>query len=591
MEGPARNRDGGGTHLPSRSPFRNLRQSPWKLGRGMNEKTLADSLRVLVKPATSHPTKHVEAREARSASPLRTLKPTTNVVRMSPRRSRNKEIDEEPKMKLHESEINIFKQLCLNKHDENAAIEILLDSAESNIPELYTASSGSSDHGSRAKSRKKAGSVEGRKKFMDRFFFKSQRKPSTHFGSSDDFLGSSKQNGVSVSHSSNTRDEPNIPTPPSSIPRTRISVVNTLPSVSNFAWTGPIEKSSVENNIERTKKTIVDSNVERTRSILDDIHEGGDTTSNISSLSGTRTSSLVTPVNFNRHESLGFESITDIRKCLQEMERQLGQATNKGQRVSRQKVMRALFTVADSLEDDEEKSHLKKELKTSMEVKKAEATQPVETKPLKLDSSDDDKSELTTSDDGDFTNDEDFTLDSGTFDEEIDEDTGTNESPFNIVSSVGNFFGVDTQNQHAVEEVLDDLLWTEFVSSRQGNTYKKKNNCVNSRSNTSLEKSSKISLHVKEYEDSHNKGQESRDRSWWRNNPSKEEDYYSSSSSEDDFECYLPTSITVKKRCKKPTEFENAFPRSVSNPHYKVKLVDTESRLGYEMTSRRSPVL
>lgn len=580
-----RNRDRGDTHLPSRSPFQNLRQSPWKHGRGMNEKTLADSLRVLVKPATPYPTKHVEVREARSASPLQTLKPHTNGVRMSPRRSRNKEIDEEPKMKLHESEINIFKQLCLNKHDENAAIEILLDSAESSIPELYTASSGSSDHGSRAKSRKKAGSVEGKRKFMDRFFFKSQRKPSTQFGSSDDFMDSSKENDFSGRHSSNTRDEPNIPTPPSSIPRTRISVVNTLPSVSNV---GPIEKSSVDNNVERTNKTIVGNNVERTRSILDDIHEGGDTTSNISSLSGTRISSLITPVNFNRHESLGFESITDIRKCLQEMERQLGQATNKGQRVSRQKVMRALFTVADSLEDDEEKSYLKKELKTSMEVKKAEVTQPVETEPPKLDSSDDDKSELTTSDDGDFTDDEDFTLDSGTFE---DEDTGTNESPFNIVSSVGNFFGVDTQNQHAVEEVLDDLLWTEFVSSRQGNNHKKKNNGVNSRSNTSIERSRKISMHVKEYEDTHNKGQESRARSWWRNNPSKEEDYYSSSSSEDDFESYLPTSITVKKRYKKPTEFENAFPRSVSNPHYKVKLVDTESRLGYEMTSYSSPVL
>jgi hypothetical protein len=575
MEGPVWSRDNIGNHLPSRLPFRNLRQSPWKHGRGMNEKTLTDNLRVLVKPATPHQTKQVETREARSTSPFRTLKPHSNGVRMSPWVRHNTEIDEEPKMKLHESEINIYKQLCLDKHDENAAIEILLDSAESSIPELYTASSESSDYGSRTLSRKKAGSVEGKRKFLGRFFFKSQHKSSTQFVSSADFLDSSKENNISMSHSSNVIDEPNIPSPPSSIPRTRISVVNTLPSVSNVAWAGPLEKSGVDNNVERT------------RSILDDIHEGGDTTSNISSLSGIRTSSLITPVNFNRHESLGFESIKDIRKCLKEMEHQLGQATNKGQRVSRQKVMRALFTVADSLEDDEEKSHLKKELRTSMEAKKDKATQPVATKHLKLDSSDDDKSELTTSDDGDFT------LDSGTFEEEIDEDTVTNESPFNIVSSVGNFFGVDTQNQHAVEEVLDDLLWTEFVSSRQGNSKKKKNSGVHSRSNTSIERGRKMSLHVKEYEKSHNKGQGSRARSWWRNHPSKEEDDYSSSSSEDEFKSYLPTSITVKKRYKKPTEFENAFPRSVSNSHYKVKLVDTESRLGYEMdnTSRRSSVI
>jgi hypothetical protein len=542
----------------------------------MNQKALTDSLRVLVKPTTPQQQKQVRAREERSMSPFRTLKPSSNGAQLSPRRRRDEKNDLDPKFQLHQSEINIFKQLCLDKHDENAAIEILLDSPESSIPELYTASSESTDHGSRSFARKKTGSVEGKRKFLDRLFFKSQRKSSTQFFSSANFLDSAKENTIAMSHLSNVSDEPTIPCPPSSTPTTRISVESTFPDTSNITWAEPFEK-----------KSSINQNVSRTKSILDDIHEFGDATSNISSLSGTRTSSLITPVTFNRHESLGFESIKDIRKCLKEMERQLGQATHKGQRVSRQKVMRALFTVADSLEDEDEKSYLKKELRTSAEMEKEVNKPVVATKALKLDSSDDDKSELTTSDDDDFT------LDSATF-EEIDEDKGTNESPFNFVSSVGNFFGVDTKNQNAVEEVLDDLLWTEFVSSRQRNTNEKENSGTHFQPKNISERGRKVSLHVKDYEESHNeKDQRSRPRSWWRNHPSIEEDDYSSSSSEDEFTTYLPTSITVKKRRKKPTELDNAFPRSLTNPHYKVKLVDTESRLGYEMdhTSRRSRVL
>ena len=576
MEGQARKRDSIGNTMSSRQPFRNIKQSPWKRSNGMNEKTLTDNLRVLVKPTTLRHTQEQNTSGARLMSPLRTLKPHLNGSCMSPWRNRNEEeIDGAPKMKLHESEVSIFQQLCLDKYDENAAIEILLDSTENSIPDVYTESSESTDHGSNSLPRRKAGSVEGKKKFFDRFFFKSERKSPMESVSSSDFLGSSKESINSMSHSSKTSDEPNIPTPPSSIPRTRITVENTFTETSKIAWTASNVISNAENNVERT------------RSILDDFHQGGDTISNISSLSGTRASSLVTPVDFNRHESLGFESIKDIRKCLKEMERQLGQANHTGQRVSRQKVMRALFTVADSLEDDEEKSHLKKELITSIEAKRDEVMQPAPSKPLKQDSSDDEKSELTTSDD------EDFTLESSTLDE-IDEDTVENESPFNIVSSVGNFFGVDSQNQHAVEEVLDDLLWTEFVSSRQRNTNRKKSNGANSRPNTHSDRSRKSSVLVKKYKGSHTK----RDRSWWRNQPSKEEDgddddEYSSSSSEDEFKSYLPTSITVKNRYKKPTTLEDAFPRSVSNPRYRVELVDTESRLGFEMdhTSRRSPVL
>ena len=85
----------------------------------------------------------------------------------------------------------------------------------------------------------------------------------------------------------------------------------------------------------------------------------------------------------------------------------------------------------------------------AMNAERDEVTQPVASKPLKLASSDDIKLELTTSDD------EDFTLDSGAFGEDVDEDMNVDETRFNMVSSVGNFFGVNAQNQKAVEEVLD----------------------------------------------------------------------------------------------------------------------------------------
>eukprot|EP00536_Pseudo-nitzschia_multiseries_P013230 jgi/Psemu1/34489/gm1.34489_g len=568
-----------GNNSASRTPFRNLRASPWRRGGGMNEKSLTDTVRVLVDPSTTSFDKRAAgAIEERALSPFRNQSDSSGRASTSPWRNHTHGMDRGPKQELHESEISIFKQLCLDKYDETAAIEILLDSTESNIPELYTASSESTDHGSGNPSRKKAGSVEGKKKFLDRLFFKSPRKSSSNRSESShsDFLDSSKENNLSWSHSSNPSDEPSNPTPPSSIPRTRTNVEKEIPVITKVSWSIPAKNARGEGTPNRT------------RSILDDVREGSDTVSNISSLSGTRTSSLITPVTFDRHESLGFESIKDIRKCLKEMERQLGQATNKGQRVSRQKVMRALFTVADSLEDDDDTDFLKDELSTAMKMELEAAIQPVVNKPLKVASTDyDDKSELTTSDD------EDFTLDSGTF-KDVSGDREVNESAFNIVSSVGNFFGVSTQDQQTVEEVLDDLLWTEFVSSRQQNS-----NHSRSGTNKLSAKGQKTTLHVEEYGRSKEKESAtrqysgSRTRSWWRSHPSKEEDEYSSSSSEDEFPSYLPTSITVKQRYLKHTNFENVSSRSNSNPQYKVKLVDTESRLGYEMdnNSKRSPVL
>lgn len=559
----------------------------------MKEKALTDNLRVLVKPVST-PRKYVDeiSTESRPISPFRVLKSRSNAPNTSHWRHPKQETQDERRMKLHESEISIFQQLCLDKHDENAAIEILLDSTESTIPEINTAPSEGTDHGSRGN---KNGSVEGKRKFFDRLF-KSNRRSQNQSVSSTEFWSSSKESNVSTSHSSNASDEPSLPTSPSSIPTTRITVENTFPEKSNIDWTGTAGKAKVapkiENTVQKTRSFLDDRNkFSKTRSFLDDIREGGDTVSNISTLSG----SLFTPVNLDRHESLGFESILDIRKCLIEMERQLGQATNKGQRVSRDKVMRALFTVADSLEDADEKSHLKKQLQASMETKTEATKRPATSEPPTRYRSDDERSELESS------NEEDFTLDSGTLFDDDDEDSGTADSPLNIVSSVGEFFGVDKEGQHAVAEVLDDLLWTEFVSARQQKTSKKKGKGNRNRSSTRSRINRKSSEQREE-----KKSNTRKDRPWWRNHRLKEKvdygdeeedddefDEYSTSSSEDEFKTYLPTSITVKRKMKKPTKLEDAFPRSFSTPHGKVKLVDTESRLGYEMnyTRRRSPVM
>ncbi len=716
--------------MASRQPFRNIKQSPREIGSEMNEKDLStDNFRVLVKPATARGGTEKTAAYTNPTSSPRTIQShRSGGSHTSPWGINSEDTDRDPKMTLHHSEISILQQLCLDKLDENAAIELLLDSTEKNTAEIYTQSSEGSDQDSVTLPKKQTGSVEGKRKFLNRLFSKPQRKSSVESFSSDDFFDSFKENDRPMSHS-NMSDETTIPTPPSSTPRTRITVEsNAFPRTPDTAWKAysegsipktpsdqlssttkkhqiversksverlrstsgtHVEKSSsttgnqiersrsttgthedrsratTKNHVDRSRftnetnaKSLISStgkqfersrSVQRSRSATKNqiersrsttgthfeksrsanrsyfetsksaggnnferstsMFEGADTISRLTSFSGTRASSLLTPVNFDRNESLGFESIRDIRKCLKEMERQLGRATDKGQRVSRDKLVRALFIVADSLEDDEDKSYLKKELETSMETRNDEVLEKPSRKPLKRNLGHDSKSEGTSSDEEDLTLDSES--DSGgsdTFDRD-DEDDESNESPFNIVSSVGNFLGVKSEEQQAVEEVLDDLLWTEFVSQRQKNAEKKKRNSANSRSKhhsgkgkTRSERNRRSSVETKKYKEPHAK----KERSWWRKHPLKDEDeeVYSTSSSDDDecstsssstdeFKSYLPTSITVKKRSKKPAKLEDSFPRSVSNPHYKVKLVDTESRLGYEMdhAPRRSPVM
>jgi hypothetical protein len=260
--------------------------------------------------------------------------------------------------------------------------------------------------------------------------------------------------------------------------------------------------------------------------------------------------------------------------------------------------MKALFTVADSLEDDDEKSYVPNHQSENEKSVVVSGKEPDAQLPVALD----ENSESTSSDEDEFTQ------DSSAFGEDDDrvEETVNESSPFNIMS----FFGVDFQNQHMVGEVLDDLLWGDFVSSGQGSS--RRTRYTNAKARTSKQgrtnsvgKSRKIALKVKDYscppkrlepiQESTGAAQPSKSR--WRTQLSatdewenEEDDEDESSSSSEEFPSYLPTSITVKKKGSKRSDLERklsptSFPRDISS-HYKQhqpQLVETESRLGFEM--------
>lgn len=543
----------------------------------------------------------------RSRSPFRSLKPRNGGGRSPWRKLSTTNDDpqdtEDGPPKLHESEISILQQLCLDKHDENAAIEILLDES---VPEVYPASSGSTEPGSRALSKMMVSSVEGKRTFLNRFFFKSSRKSPQRDGfnatETPPFmpkLVEVKDNGAPKSKpSKRIAKEPtsSVLTPPSMVPRSRTkyetSFSSALASVKQDLST---QARSVSNGLQRANT--LSSLVRSDRS---------GTFSNVSSLSGsTGTSNYRTPLSLDRHESLGMESINDVRNCLKQMDRQLGQATDKGQRISRQKVMQALFTVADSLENDDEREALKNELRTVLEAKKDDSAQPVTPKSpaaTTLRNNDDDANNKSE----DSTSDGDFTIDSSPFGDdaegyEADQSNG-GISPFNIVWSVGNFFGVNSNNQEAVEEVLDDLVWTEFVFSRKGREAYAASlaptfDSDHGRSQTIRPLHGQITLQVKKYTKSNGAGGASRGRSWWRTQPpnintspkpkadggSDDDEESSSGYSSKDLQTYLPSNITVKNPPKEFTIVVEDAPSSAGSAHYHANLVDTESHFGFEM--------
>jgi hypothetical protein len=188
---------------------------------------------------------------------------------------------------LHESEISVFQQLCLNKHHENAAIEILLESSES-LPDLYAASSsGSTENGSRTLSKEKVKSVEGKKKFLDRFFFKSPKK-------SFDMVQTAS-NSVNVRETplepsfpliktpSKSENDENVLIPPSTIPNFRTQVEESFGSFSSEG------KSHCVSTVEST----FTGNDSTEKECYSDEMENF---SNFSSLSGTRASSYMMPI-------------------------------------------------------------------------------------------------------------------------------------------------------------------------------------------------------------------------------------------------------------------------------------------------------
>jgi hypothetical protein len=300
---------------------------------------------------------------------------------------------------------------------------------------------------------------------------------------------------------------------------------------------------------------------------------------------------MMAPVSLHRQESLGVDSIRDM----DQMENFLGLATNKLKRVSRQKMMSALFSVEDCLEDNEENNYLVNELHSVMKAAREKEFEPVGVNPLVV--IDDEMSELTTR----YI--DEFTCDDSLFEEErvtneamnLGND-GSQKSPFISVCSVGKLLRANNDDQQAVEEVLDDLLWTEFVSSRQ-----EKKNSDRRLPNTTIKtnvplriqpkKSQKISLQIKQYNipvkipDRNDEAEEQakRFRSWWRNRPfdksvysfdDEDHDYGDDAdASSDEFPSYLPTGIAVKERNRKAVIDKqltgSSFSRQVSS-RYKV---------------------
>lgn len=585
---------------PLRSPFRSLGQNASGLGKAHDGRRCNDSnakpFEVNIMVVQKEPSAESAAvGQSLCRSPSRSSEVHSRSGESATRRSLADSDDEvDGMMILHESEISIFQQLCLDRHDDNAAIEILLDSTERTTSSLQDAST-NTESNMQVKERKKDGMfLDRRRKFIDRFFFKSSRKVESPQSGTDiaftisDVMTDSSQEGNTLPSSSNfdvsnDLDDTSSSVKVSAFPQSRISFGDPFQSMGNDQW------SSLPNAYSRANQGNMSAS------------KGGeriDTFSHVSSLSSTHASSHRTPLTFARHESLGVESIMDIRKCLMEMERELGQATIRGQKVSRQKVIRALFTVADSIEDDEERGIMKTELETLMKAasKGYERSQPVAASLLRV-ARDDEKSVITTTDD-----DEDFTNDgSGFEDDEFSEESVKGAPSFDLMNSVGNVFGLNPQHREAVEAVLDDLLWTEFVSSRHeekdyGNHNRKTSKKRSQERTAESNHGHQIPLQVNSSEIpprqacDHEVNKLNRNPSFWRRQlPSTNLGKLTISPVRHDHECngeesesvwsdevpsYLPTSMTMKQ-----AKHQN---RSDATP-YKVNLIDTESRLGFEM--------
>jgi hypothetical protein len=263
---------------------------------------------------------------------------------------------------------------------------------------------------------------------------------------------------------------------------------------------------------------------------------------------------------------MGIESVKDVQTMLKRMDHQLSKASHNGERISREKVMEALFNVADSLEDCDDDDNclhdFQKELQriesgNSMDIRVD--TKTAQSLPMVAEENLD--SGISSSDDDEFSVDRSaFADDIGGY--EADRSTDGS-SPFNIVSSVENFFGVGSADQDFVPELLDDLTWTDFVCTRQEQQSVGPDTLVSSLRSGSNEvhvksRRGQVVLNVRRKGcHSHDRLATTRGMSWWRavwpqsngivSSTFNIDDDQRTKSSVDRDRAILPMTITIKK--------------------------------------------
>jgi hypothetical protein len=352
------------------------------------------------------------------------------------------------------------------------------------------------------------------------------------------------------------------------------------------------------------------------------------------------TSSQGSRLSKRQEESLVHQSMSDIRKALQEMHKDLGQTSGQRKGVSRRKVIRGLSKMADNLEDPEERAKLRRELSVLMKEEKAERNLSGRSVP-ELSAFDGESKVMV--DGGDETCTQ---VSVRTAFEDVDgksQKMGKDTPTFRFTSSV---FKAEPEEQSTAERVLDDLLWTEFVAHRQHTTIDLKDpviavnwdadSCIstlNTNSACSLSKASSLrrqrqargqkvlaklnasgpgtakfppsikapvnqryAKHQEQQRDppeksSPEKSKSKSSRSWWRRrqNPLAGKDTfvlkpYRPIKSALDQQMYLPTSVSVRRPHKCQQIVANGDETVSVKSTYQAVLVDSASRHGFEMT-------
>lgn len=174
----------------------------------------------------------------------------------------------------------------------------------------------------------------------------------------------------------------------------------------------------------------------------------------------SRISELSTPAAIIRQESLGNESIRDVRQALQKMELELAAAGDAGKRVSRDKIMNALNFMAHSLHYNDQKEELVKELDAWIDESVIGTDR---TRVYAEDDEEDDNSEDDTSYSDDASG---STFDLDAFDDNRSTSSKkqlqTQSSFQDLFLRLGKFFSISEADKTAVQLALGDLLWAEM---------------------------------------------------------------------------------------------------------------------------------